>query len=153
VVIEEQALAESDLDEVVDLERTCFPDAWSREAFEDEVDRAAHGGYSRVARIGGELAGYLISWFIYDEAHLANLAVDPRWRRQGVGRTMLQDFLREARLRGCSVAHLEVRATNDGAIDLYRAHGFQPVSVRKNYYQREHEDALVMACFLRREEE
>lgn len=56
-MIEEQALAESDLDEVVDLERTCFPDAWSREAFEDEVDRAAHGGYSRVARIGENWLG------------------------------------------------------------------------------------------------
>ena len=137
-------LAPEHLRDVLRLERAIFGDPWSLGAFRQEVARAAHGGYSRVLVEAGSVRAYSIAWFVADETHLANLAVDPEHRRRGFARVLLRDLLAEAERRGASAVWLEVRAGNRAAIDLYRAHGFRTVGVRKGYYQKEREDALVM---------
>ena len=147
------AMREADVDEVLLAERESFVDPWSRHAFLEEVLREAEGGYSRVLRIDGELAAYMIAWYMFDEAHLANIAVRESFRGRGCARALLDDFLREGEARGALLAFLEVRAGNADAIRLYRGYGFRQVAVRKNYYQAQREDALVMVRELRDEEE
>jgi ribosomal-protein-alanine N-acetyltransferase len=92
----------------------------------------------------GEVLAYSIAWFAADEANLANLAVAPAHRRRGCGRALLDDLLAEARRRGAVSVWLEVRAGNAAAQRLYLDHGFRVVAVRKAYYRKEGEDALVM---------
>jgi [ribosomal protein S18]-alanine N-acetyltransferase len=141
-----------DLPEVLELERICFSDPWAPEAFREEVRRGSQG-LNRVLRVDGRLCAYSISWVVADEVHLANLAVDPLCRRQGLAAALLDDLLAEGRRRRASVVWLEVRAGNQAAIRLYEKYGFRRMYVRKNYYTRQREDALVMVRPVPPEEE
>jgi ribosomal-protein-alanine N-acetyltransferase len=147
-----EPLAEAHLTEVLRLERLCFPDPWSPGAFRAEIRRANDGAHNRVVTDDGLVRGYSIAWFVADEGHLANIAVDPGHRRRGLARVLLEDLIAAARRRAIHAVWLEVRVGNEGAIELYRRHGFVPAGVRKNYYVREHEDALLMVLVLGPEE-
>ena len=83
------------------------------------------------------------------EAQILNISVVPDARRQGFGRTLLQQFLDDARRFGAEQCFLEVRVSNVPAIMLYEGAGFAPIARRNNYYPPvspdfPREDALVM---------
>ncbi|MBD3161324.1 MAG: ribosomal-protein-alanine N-acetyltransferase [Candidatus Eisenbacteria bacterium] len=132
-----------DVAEVAALERLCFEDPWSPASFAAEV-KPSHFGWPRILRVGGRLAGYLIAWFVEDEAHLANIAVAPWARGRGYAQRMLDHLRREAYLRGCRIIALEVRSSNRVAVRLYEKNGFLSCGTRRDYYSRPREDALMM---------
>jgi ribosomal-protein-alanine N-acetyltransferase len=136
------------LTRVLEIETACFSDPWPREAFARELAAKAGGGYPRVLVDDGEVRAFAISWFVADEANLGNLAVDPRCRHRGYGRILLEDLLAEAERRALVSIWLEVRAGNDAAQRLYLAYGFRVVGLRRGYYRKEREDALVMGLDL-----
>jgi ribosomal-protein-alanine N-acetyltransferase len=92
----------------------------------------------------GRILGFIVFWLIIDEAHLANFAVRAEVRCCGVGRALLNHGLRICYESGARVSFLEVRAGNEPAIHLYESSGYHTESVRKQYYQDNHEDALLM---------
>lgn len=132
-----------DLDAVLAIERASFVTPWSRAAFRYELlqNRVAR---CVVMRTDGEVVGYLCLWEIGHEIHITNLAVHPRFRRQGIARALLGATLEEARRTGVEQAFLEVRPTNSEARALYESLGFQVIGRRKGYYFDTGEDALVM---------
>ncbi len=146
-------LTEESLIAVSRLERVCFSDPWSPAAFRAELRHKGSGGYPRVLKRGDEVLAYMIAWFVADEAHLADLAVAPGHRRSGHARRLLDDLERESRQRGARTIWLEVRASNVAAIRLYERHGFRPAGIRKNYYTRDREDAVVMSRSLGEEDD
>jgi ribosomal-protein-alanine acetyltransferase len=83
-------------------------------------------------------------WLMVDEAHITTFAVDPAWRRQGVGETLLLALLDLAVARHAREATLEVRLSNLPARRLYEKYGFRPVGLRPRYYSDNGEDALIM---------
>jgi ribosomal-protein-alanine N-acetyltransferase len=137
-----------DLDAVVALERVCFSDPWSRQSFEAEIDDPDDIHWARVALRDERLAGYVIGWFVLDEAHVANLAVAPMYRFLGLGRRLLLLAVGEARRRQARWLGLEVRPSNSAALALYRGLGFRLTGVRKGYYRDNREDALVLTLDL-----
>ncbi len=138
----------ADLEAVTALERHCFSDPWSRQSFESEIDDPEDIHWARVALRDGRLAGYVIGWFVLDEAHVANLAVAPMYRFLGLGRRLLLLAIGEARRRGARWLGLEVRPSNAAALALYRGLGFRLTGVRKRYYRDNGEDALVLTLDL-----
>jgi ribosomal-protein-alanine N-acetyltransferase len=94
------------------------------------------------------VAGFVLGMWIPPEAELTKIAVDPKWRGRGIASSLIGMILREARERECSVCYLEVRASNQAAIHLYRKCGFVFLRNRKNYYANPQEDAWIMACDL-----
>jgi ribosomal-protein-alanine N-acetyltransferase len=131
-----------DLPDVVEIERASFTNPWSGSLFLQEL----HVAFSRIVlarRRGESLAGYLCRWFVADEVHILNVAVDPRYRGQGVGALLMREALREARERGAVAVTLEVRRSNVAARRLYDSFGFDEVGARPNYYGRG-EDALIL---------
>ena len=91
---------------------------------------------------------YAVLWCIVDQGELANLAVRPEYRGQGYAARLLDHVLRNARERDVEAIYLEVRASNERALELYEGFGFLRVGVRKNYYDKPKEDALVMRMLL-----
>ena len=136
-------MRESDVDEVLAIEKTCFSLPWSRSAF--LFDLRSVDSCCMVARLGGRVVGYIIGLFVLDELHVQNLAVQAKYRRKGLGDKLLKSLLERAEKRGSRWAALELRASNEVARRLYEKHGFRLVSVRKGYYRYPLEDALVMA--------
>jgi ribosomal-protein-alanine N-acetyltransferase len=94
------------------------------------------------------LAGFAAWQQVGNEAELRNLAVDPAYRRQGIGRLLLTQSHRELAGRGVTHAYLEVRTSNQAAISLYYALGYERLGVRKGYYSRPPEDALILSARL-----
>lgn len=137
-------MAAADLDAVMLIEKEAFVTPWSRLSFEAELEKS----YARclVAERNGRAIGYLIGWILSDEAHIANVAVARSHRRRGVAEALIREFL--TRSVGCVKVFLEVRQSNRAARQLYQKLGFYEIAVRKNYYEEEGEDALVMKADL-----
>jgi len=136
-------LEEGDLPRLAALEAEIFGrSAWSRSLIRDEL----LWGLSRWRGIddGGVLVAYALYGFEGDAFHLMNLAVAPEARSRGLARALMDDLLAEAARLEAADVWLEVAVTNDPAIALYRAYGFEDVRVRRKYYQPEGIDALVM---------
>ncbi len=91
----------------------------------------------------GTVLGYAGLQTVLDEGYLNNVAVAPRFRRQGVADELIAAFVRFGQAR-LAFLTLEVRASNAAAIALYEKHGFQPVGRRKDYYDDPAEDAVLM---------
>lgn len=92
----------------------------------------------------GRPIGYVSFWVVFEEFRLMTLAVDPPWRRRGVGRALLRGALDLGRKEGATRALLEVRASNTAALRLYEREGFRRVAVRPRYYANPVEDAVLM---------
>lgn len=135
----------SDIQAVLEIEKDSFPDPWSEKLFAEELDGDARR-LNAALKVGGLLVGYGMGWVVADEFHLGNLAVDRSLRGRGYGRSLLRHMLDEAAGRGCRICSLEVRASNQAAIGLYRAFGFREIALRRRYYGDE--DALVMLAEL-----
>jgi ribosomal-protein-alanine N-acetyltransferase len=131
-----------DLDAVMIIEQV-FATPWSRQMFEQEL-RAREMADNLVAEWRGAVVGYVLWWYVADEVHIVNIAVDELHRRRGIARRLLDLVFQRAGGRGMQVATLEVRSRNAAAIGLYESLGFRRVAVRKAYYQDNGEDALVM---------
>lgn len=104
-------------------------------------------GYGCIGvQLGSELSGYAIYNMGAGESHLLNLCVDPQVQRRGLGRLLLEHTITTTRSLGCKALFLEVRPSNPGAAEMYRARGFSLIGRRPDYYRAEkgREDALVM---------
>jgi ribosomal-protein-alanine N-acetyltransferase len=86
-----------------------------------------------------------VLWLIVDEVHVATIAIHPDFRRQGIGTALLLHALGAASPEGARSAHLEVRASNSSAQDLYRKLGFAETARAPRYYKDNGEDAVLMA--------
>lgn len=138
--------ASGDLARVVEIERASFSDPWSLSAFRSALNEERINFH--VALSGESVVGYAVSWCVIDEAELANLAVVPAMRGQGIGAALLDRALSDARAAGCVVMHLEVREANAAARALYESRGFGMVGRRKRYYREPVEDALILRARL-----
>lgn len=142
--VEFRLMKPADLNAVLRLEQLSFSDPWTLESFEAEIADSPYVRWPLVAIWDDSLIGYVVAWFVADEAHIANLAVDPRWRRRGIGRLLMERTIAEGRRRGARWMHLEVRPSNDAANALYRRLGFKPAGRRRRYYTDTGEDAVIM---------
>ena len=134
-----------DLDEIARIEAESFPVPWKREFFASELVEPHR--YLRVlVRDDGaapRVGGYLFAVSLYEEFPINKIATDPRIRRPGYGRLLLEDALARARSAGSSAVTLEVRVSNEGARAFYRSYDFAEAYRRRAYYQ-DGEDALVL---------
>ncbi|HEX8716163.1 MAG TPA: ribosomal protein S18-alanine N-acetyltransferase [Gemmatimonadaceae bacterium] len=138
---------DGDLDRIAEIERASFTDPWSRPSFAQLLrDRRVH--FIVACTPDGIIRGYAVAWFVLDEGEIANIAVQPDCRGQGIGRTLLRSVTEAAAARRASALYLEVRDSNASARAMYSAHGFVQVGRRNRYYRRPVEDALVLRLAL-----
>ena len=134
-----------DLDVVMAVENDSFGAPWSRASFEDELVKNRLARYL-VAAANGAIAGYAGTWLVINEAHVTNVAVGSAYRRQGIGRLLMESLMKMARDNHMESMTLEVRVSNEAARALYSHLGFAEAGVRKNYYTETKEDALILWC-------
>jgi len=148
-------MTEHDLLEVVEIEEESGLSRWGWAAYYAELQGdnrdlmlVAWAPESKAPRVSHRLAGYIVARVGANELHINNVAVRERYRRQGIGITLLGRILEEGKSRGVEVAFLELRAGNSAALSLYEKCGFNLTARRKNYYSEPTEDALVMTIQL-----
>lgn len=134
---------ERDIKPMAQLDILCFTSPWSEDSFEREIKENNIAFYI-VAESDGVLVGYAGLWCIVDEGHITNVAVHPDYRRRHIGEALISILLEHTIKNGIKSHTLEVRVTNEAAQSLYRKFGFEPVGIRKNYYEDNGEDAIIM---------
>lgn len=109
-----------------------FGEAWTRSQCLGIISMP--GVWLTLARAEGQIVGFALARAIIDEAELLLIATSPHCRQRGIGAALLRSVMAEARGRGVTQMHLEVRAGNR-AIELYRANGFAKTGERRDYYR------------------
>jgi len=137
-----RTLRETDLPAILGIENLAFSPPWPEEAF-----RHTEFTQSWVISTDGDLRGYIIYHVVPDEAVIVNFAIAPDFWCHGLGSLLLQHSLDIMQESGINAVYLDVRRSNLAALKLYNKYGFKPLGVRKNYYSKPREDALVMVRY------
>ena len=138
-MIEIVRMNESHVSAVAELERQNFSEPWPDIAVRGELTNKL--ALWLVALEDGEVVGYVGSQTVLQEADMMNIAVADSHRRRGIAKMLVEELIRQLDAYQLT---LEVRASNAPAISLYEALGFQQVGLRKNYYRKPKEDALIL---------
>ena len=134
-------LTYADLPQVIAIERRAFPTPWSLAMFVLELSKPS--GICLAATRAGSLVGYLVCSRYDTVWHIMNVAVDDRMLRQGIASALIERLLELADGPGEQYT-LEVRTSNEAAIQLYEKFGFRSAGRRRGYYHDNREDALIM---------
>lgn len=143
MIVERLATA-ADLDEVLAIEDASFNNPTTREWYEQEMKRPEVCHIYVLRTEACPVAAFCAFWRVTDQIHINNLAVRPDHRGQGLATRLLTAVMAEAAGMGVESATLEVRRSNTPALRLYAKAGFVEVGVRRNYYTKPVEDALVL---------
>ncbi|MCG5461424.1 ribosomal protein S18-alanine N-acetyltransferase [Micromonospora sp. MED01] len=132
------------IDDVLPIEADLFgAEKWSPAMFWSELANGHH--YRLAVDADGSVLGYAgLAGLPPDEVWVQNIAVRRDAQRRGVGRALLEELLAEAVRRDARSTLLEVAVDNAAAQRLYATYGFEPIGVRRGYYQPSNTDALVM---------
>ncbi len=136
------------IDEIEQLEKQCFSVPWSRQALISQLPDDMHI-FIAAFNESGRVLGYVGMMYVLDEGYISNVAVSPECRRLGIADKLIESLIKRANERTLSFVTLEVRESNLPAIELYRKLGFSDVGMRRNYYNRPTENAILMTKFLR----
>ena len=144
----ERLASKTDLDGVLAIEQASFNNPTTRDWYERELERP-DVCFIYVLRTGEHpVAAFCAFWLVAGQAHINNLAVVPELRGRGLGTQLLEEVTAEAARLGATEVTLEVRESNKPALQLYQRAGFKQEGVRKNYYTKPVEDALILRFML-----
>lgn len=130
-----------DIPGVALLEKEIFTMPWSEKSFAEALKQKS---LYLVAEAEGKLLGYCGCYLIMEEADVNQVAVRECARGRGIGRALMVRLSEELGKRKIGSITLEVRKSNTAAIRLYESVGFVCEGIRKNFYEKPTEDALIM---------
>lgn len=139
-------MRQEDLEEVTALEAACFSRPWSYRDFEEALANPDRVYLAAVAEEppGGVIGGCMLTR-IADEGEITNVAVYKQYREQKIATSLLEALFRLGAERyGITAFTLEVRSRNAAAVGLYEKLGFTVAGVRRNFYDRPQDDALIL---------
>lgn len=132
-----------DAEEVAFLEQMNFQDAWTCKGILETY--AQPQSFITVAEEDDEIIGYCIIYFVLDEAEIARIAVHPQKQHKGVGRKLLDYTCKVSREKNICRLMLDVRESNKAARKFYERYGFAEDGIRKKFYEKPTEDAILMS--------
>lgn len=138
---------ESDLNAIELIENEVHAYPWTRGNFLDSI-KSSHT--CLMMTLNEEIIGYTVMMFVLDECHLLNLSIKKSMQKKGYGSLLLNEVIHLANFAHSKTIYLEVRVSNQTAIHLYDKHGFNEMSIRKDYYRAKegHEDAVLMGLVI-----
>lgn len=132
----------ADIEVIEAMEREYFTDAWTRSAWEEELENPRSTTF--IEEENGRIRGYLNLWVVLDEGQINRFAVASPWRRNGIGSRLLDRVDQFAQEKGLYSLTLEVRLSNEAAQAAYKKAGFIEMGIRPGFYANPEEDALIM---------
>ncbi|MEY2736802.1 MAG: ribosomal-protein-alanine N-acetyltransferase [Pseudomonadota bacterium] len=133
------------LEAVMAIEQASYTHPWTRRNFADSL---ASGYHAQVLCDDEGVIGYFVAMLGVDEVHLLNITVAPAQRHRGLGLALLDELCRWSRSQGAQWLWLEVRQSNQRALQIYERYGFRRVGERRDYYPLSlgrRETAVVMS--------
>ena len=136
------------IDAVESIEKQCFSMPWSRNSLISQLPDDMHM-FLVAENEQGTAIGYVGIMYVLDEGYISNVAVAPEYRRLGIADALIKTLVSKSEEKMLSFVTLEVREGNAPAIELYSKNGFSQVGLRKNYYEKPTENAILMTRFLK----
>lgn len=133
---------ESHVEAIVELEKICFQNPWSVNSIAAELSNRLSTWL--VAVENGAVCGYVGSQSVLDSADMMNIAVHPEYRNRGIACALVSELIALLKNQNVISLMLEVRVSNESAINLYKKLGFEIVGKRPRYYHNPREDAYIM---------
>ena len=143
-----EPMKHENVDDVAAIEAACFSTPWSKNAFADAVDSQNYEYIVALDGSNGNVVGYAGMQVVLDEAEITNIAVDEQYRKRGIAGKLLESLEILCDRRDVKYLHLEVRESNTAARSLYTKCGFEIDGMRKNFYQKPTENAVLMTKVL-----
>ncbi len=140
-MIEVRSMSENDVPDVAEIEEKYFSEPWSEKSIKDFLKHEYAHFY--VAESEGSIAGYIGAYEAGDSMDITNVAVSDEFRRCGIGGMLVKQIIKDAKGAKCTMVSLEVRESNEKAIKLYEKEGFSYVGIRKNFYSKPTENAII----------
>lgn len=137
-----QMMCKEEAEQVARLEEANFSSPWSKDDFLEAIENPTRFYY--VAKEEETVVGMCGMQVILDEGEISNVAVSEKHRRKQIAYQMLSYLLEEGKKQGVNAFTLEVRENNQAAIKLYEKLGFVAEGVRKNFYTKPTENAVIM---------
>lgn len=133
-----------DITEILKIQQESNLSYWSYEAYKNEISR--NDSFPIVAKLNNQIIGFLIARVITAEscAELYNIGVDLNFRRKKVGARLLESLIKYCVENNLEKIFLEVRESNETAIQFYLRNNFAVIGKRKNFYSNPTEDAILM---------
>lgn len=130
-----------DLELILAIENRAYTFPWTRQKLIDSFNNPNIS--IRLILVNEKITGYLITLYSIDFIDILNICIDPKFQKQGLGRQLLDDFLKRIQKTEVKLVFLEVRVSNVSAIDFYKNYGFELLDTRKKYYSNL-EDAKIL---------
>jgi [ribosomal protein S18]-alanine N-acetyltransferase len=133
--------------EIAGLHAGLFDPAWDEAAVTQLLEQPAAVAFLAHLSLEKATVGFIIGQIAGDDAEIISIGVAARLARQGIGRRLVEGFMRTAQNNGARRIFLEVAADNEAGVALYRGLGFAEVARRRAYYERpgaKPVDAVVM---------
>lgn len=134
-----------DVPAIARIESISFSTPWTKKGILDFLKQ--NNSICIVAEEFGKVVGYVGLYYVLDEANITNLAVLPGYKRIGVGENLMRCLMDKVKDLGVRGITLEVRESNEAAINLYSKLGFDSIGIRKRFYEKPVEDAIIMWKF------
>ena len=132
----------SDLEEAYKIELDVNPSPWKYETFLSSFE-VGHQGL--ICKKDNLMIGFIIFSPISSEAHILSISVRNEMQSKGIGTLLLKSMLDQCKVMNYKKIFLEVRVSNEKAINFYEKFGFSKDAIRNNYYTDNSEDALLMS--------
>ena len=133
-----------DLLQVEAIETALFSDAWSEQGFEDTLNSPYVSSLVAIDEAEDTILGYIIMYVSFEEGEISNVAVAKSAQNRGIGSALMQAILEKGLEESVTRFILEVRVSNTPAIALYKKFGFTEIGIRRDFYEKPREDALIM---------
>ena len=132
----------SDLEEAYKIELDVNPSPWKYETFLSSFE-VGHKGL--ICKKDNLMIGFILFSPISPEAHILSISVRNEMQSKGIGTLLLKSMLDQCKVMNYKKIFLEVRVSNEKAINFYEKFGFSKDAIRNNYYTDNSEDALLMS--------
>ena len=139
-------IEEKDIPAVLEIENLCFKAPWSKENILEEMKNQYANFWVIELSADGvakQVVGFSDYWQTFDSATICQIAVHPEIRRRQLGSALMDEIINDCFAKRVRNITLEVRKSNQIAINFYKKHGFKETLTKKNYYSNG-EDALYM---------
>lgn len=131
--------------DIAQLEKECFSEPWSENALSEELYNNCAVFFAAI--IDNKLAGYIGMHNICLQGYITNIAVFKQYRGKGIASALMEKIIGYAVKNNMEFISLEVRQSNHPAISLYVKYGFKEIGIRKNFYSKPCEDAVIMTRY------
>lgn len=126
-----------DVEKIILLEQQFLGETIGDMLFNELTNPVAH---FFTALVNNEVVGYIGGWIVEESLEIINLVVDEKYQRQGIGTSLIETI---SSLKPIKEIFLDVRVTNQKAINFYHKLGFQEILIRKHYYKNG-DDSFVL---------